>query len=102
MATKKLTDTGAVAFLVMECHEGKGEWGGMQSWDSAVGHFNGADDEITERGPAILPEDNATIIFTSGKPTHLQHAYPYFFFCRYYWSSKRGSEYPTNVPDKCL
>lgn len=66
MATKKLTDTGAVAFLVMECHEGKGEWGGMQSWDSAVGHFNGADDEITERGPAILPEDNATIIFTSG------------------------------------
>jgi hypothetical protein len=70
MATKKLIDAGVIAFLVMECHEGKGEWNGMQSWNSAVGNFKGADDKIIAQGPAILPEDNATIIFTSGKPLH--------------------------------
>lgn len=74
-ATRKLTDAGAVAFLVMECHEGKGTWNGMQSWGSAVGHFEGAQDEVIENDPDILPEDNATIIFTSGKSVHIESNY---------------------------
>jgi len=66
VATERFTDVGVIAFLVMECHEGKGEWNGMRSWNSAVGYFKGADDEVLERSAVILPEDNATIIFTSG------------------------------------
>jgi long-subunit acyl-CoA synthetase (AMP-forming) len=99
---KDLTDAGAVAFFVMECHEGKGEWSGMHNWHSAVAGFKGTDHEIIKHSPTILPEDNATIMFTSGKPVNSSTAYLLPFFPRYDWSTKRSTEYPADVSDECV
>jgi long-subunit acyl-CoA synthetase (AMP-forming) len=58
-------EAGTTGILVLENHEGKGKWKGMRSWNHVLDNFT----EIPrkERGdPRIVPEDNATIIFTSG------------------------------------
>ena len=57
--------TNAHAVLVFNSTEGKGNWRGMESLDLVLHHFRGA--EILESSPNIMPEDNATIMFTSGK-----------------------------------
>lgn len=87
---KNLTNGGAIAFLVMECQEGKGDWGCMHNWHSAVGDFEGTDHEIINHGPTVLPEDNAAIIFASGtKPVNFPTAYLRLFFSRHYRSTKK-------------
>ncbi|KAG6845543.1 hypothetical protein H0H87_007787 [Tephrocybe sp. NHM501043] len=54
--------------LVFNAHEGKGKWNGMESWDAVLAAYRGDTRSIvTGEGEAeILPEDNATILFTSG------------------------------------
>jgi hypothetical protein len=74
----------------MECQEGKGDWGCMHNWHSAVGDFEGTDHEIINHGPTVLPEDNAAIIFASGtKPVNFPTAYLRLFFSRHYRSTKK-------------
>jgi len=64
-------EAGTTGILVLENHEGKGNWKGMRNWNHVLNNFT--DGTHTERpGPPILPEDNATIIFTSGTCVHIE------------------------------
>ncbi|KAK0502195.1 hypothetical protein EDD18DRAFT_1139669 [Armillaria luteobubalina] len=58
--------SGASACLVLEDHEGKGDWEGMDVWSKVYSNYVKDLGEILCDDPHILPEDNATIIFTSG------------------------------------
>ncbi|RDB22581.1 2-succinylbenzoate--CoA ligase [Hypsizygus marmoreus] len=62
---KLVTDAGTNGFLVLEAHEGKGQWKGMQSWNTVLDNFHGETTDILNE-TEILPEDDATILFTSG------------------------------------
>jgi hypothetical protein len=53
-------------FLVLDSHEGKGQWKEMESFRSAVEDFTGETASILGEECKILPEDNAAIMFTSG------------------------------------
>lgn len=53
-------------FLVIESHEGKGEWAGMKTWAAVFDAYKGDTQSILNEDFEILPEDNATILFTSG------------------------------------
>ncbi|XP_006460626.1 acyl-CoA synthetase [Agaricus bisporus var. bisporus H97] len=61
--SKLVTDT---KFLVLEGHEGKGKWNGMLLWEDALNTYSGDSESIITTDPDILPEDNASILFTSG------------------------------------
>ncbi|KAJ7368269.1 hypothetical protein DFH08DRAFT_676182 [Mycena albidolilacea] len=64
---KKLTKAaGATGVIVLESHEGKGHWKGMQSWDTVVKNYKGDSSKILQNDPKIEHEDDAIIIFTSG------------------------------------
>ncbi|KIK06727.1 hypothetical protein K443DRAFT_88918 [Laccaria amethystina LaAM-08-1] len=54
------------SFLVIESHEGKGEWAGMKTWDAVFDAYKGDTQTILNEDFEILPEDNAAILFTSG------------------------------------
>ncbi|KAF8897515.1 hypothetical protein BD779DRAFT_1608102 [Infundibulicybe gibba] len=66
IATNLAAEIGATGFVVLECQEGKGQWAGMRTWKSLVEEFHEEDPIIAKEDLGILPEDNATIIFTSG------------------------------------
>ncbi|KAF8829808.1 hypothetical protein HHX47_DHR2000316 [Lentinula edodes] len=57
---------GVKGVLVLEGHEGKGSWPGMQDWLTIFQNYKGNYQNVLQQDPQILPEDNATIIFTSG------------------------------------
>ncbi|KAJ7233988.1 hypothetical protein C8J57DRAFT_1381414 [Mycena rebaudengoi] len=58
---------GTAGVVVLESHEGKGNWNGMQSWDTILKNYRACDPEkILQRDPEMVPEDNALIMFTSG------------------------------------
>jgi hypothetical protein len=59
-------EVGTKGILVVESHEGRGEWKGMESWSRVLDNFIGDSREALDHDPCIAPEDNATIIFTSG------------------------------------
>ncbi|KAK0187399.1 long-chain-fatty-acid-CoA ligase [Armillaria mellea] len=52
--------------FVLEDHEGKGHWEGMDVWSKVFPNYVKDPGEILRDDPRIIPEDNATIIFTSG------------------------------------
>ncbi|KAK0452892.1 uncharacterized protein EV420DRAFT_1645415 [Desarmillaria tabescens] len=58
--------SGASGYLVLEDHEGKGHWEGMDVWSKVFLKYHKDPGEILRDDPHIVPEDNATIIFTSG------------------------------------
>ncbi|SJL14627.1 related to 4-coumarate--CoA ligase 1 [Armillaria ostoyae] len=58
--------SGASGYLVLEDHEGKGHWEGMDVWSKVFPNYLKDPGEILRDDPHIIPEDNATIIFTSG------------------------------------
>lgn len=70
-------DTGITNFLVFDSQEGKGRWKGMKCFHTVVGCYTGDIVKVMEQDPAMIPEDNAAIMFTSGtKPSckeTLQH-----------------------------
>ncbi|KAF9463754.1 hypothetical protein BDZ94DRAFT_588309 [Collybia nuda] len=66
VVSQLVTDVGAVRFMVIESHEGKGHWDGMDNWDEVMNRYQGDPSAIIRDDPGILPEDNATIMFTSG------------------------------------
>lgn len=61
-----MTEGGVVRFMVIESHEGKGHWDGMENWDKVMREYQGDASAVIRDDPGILPEDNAIIIFTSG------------------------------------
>ncbi|KAJ7667988.1 hypothetical protein DFH06DRAFT_1184159 [Mycena polygramma] len=64
---KRLTaKAGATGVVVLESHEGKGHWKGMQPWESVVKNYKGDPSKVLRNPPKLEPEDNSLIIFTSG------------------------------------
>jgi hypothetical protein len=61
---KDLHLQGVTGILVFKPNEGKGSWKHMKSWSNVT--RVGKQATISEIDPGILPEDNATIFFTSG------------------------------------
>jgi long-subunit acyl-CoA synthetase (AMP-forming) len=59
-------NVGTKGILVVESHEGNGGWRGMESWSHVLDSFTGDSREALDHDPCVVPEDNATIIFTSG------------------------------------
>ncbi|KAK0452898.1 uncharacterized protein EV420DRAFT_629950 [Desarmillaria tabescens] len=57
---------GASRCLVLEDHEGKGHWEGMDVWSRVFSEYDGDIGSVLNDDPQISPEDNAMIIFTSG------------------------------------
>ncbi|KAF8165363.1 hypothetical protein B0H34DRAFT_688919 [Crassisporium funariophilum] len=66
IAKKLVREAGSTGLLVLESHEGKGTWEGMKTWDAAFKDFDGDGRQILHEDPGVTPEDNATILFTSG------------------------------------
>ncbi|KAF8639785.1 hypothetical protein AX17_001045 [Amanita inopinata Kibby_2008] len=63
----RFTDkTGTIGILVIEGQEGKGTWNGMATWQSVLQRYRGEVHSVLEQDPHLVPEDNATVIFTSG------------------------------------
>ncbi len=58
--------SGASAYLVLEDHEGKGHWEGMDIWSAVFSRYNTDPGDVLSNDPRISPEDDAAIIFTSG------------------------------------
>ncbi|KAG6841219.1 hypothetical protein C0991_000665 [Blastosporella zonata] len=69
ISEKLKAESGSNGILVFNAHEGKGKWKGMESWDAVLAAYKGDTTSIvTGKGEVeILPEDNATILFTSGE-----------------------------------
>ncbi|KAF7359761.1 Long-chain-fatty-acid-CoA ligase [Mycena venus] len=61
--TKQARATGVV---VLESHEGKGHWNGMQPWENVVKNYTGDPNKVLQNDPKIEHEDNCLIMFTSG------------------------------------
>ncbi|TFK75420.1 acetyl-CoA synthetase-like protein [Pluteus cervinus] len=57
---------GTTGFLVFDSHEGKGSWKGMSNFPSTLANYRGETGSILNPGLKIEPEDNSTIMFTSG------------------------------------
>lgn len=58
---------GIIGFLVLDSHEGKGTWKGMECFNRAIESYRDKADTILENDPNMVPEDNASIMFTSGE-----------------------------------
>ncbi|KAG7440408.1 acetyl-CoA synthetase-like protein [Guyanagaster necrorhizus] len=58
--------SGVSGYLVLEDHEGQGHWEGMDVWSAVFSGYNEDPGAILNDDPQILPEDDATITFTSG------------------------------------
>ncbi|KAF9018536.1 acetyl-CoA synthetase-like protein, partial [Hymenopellis radicata] len=54
------------ALLVLESHEGKGSWKGMDSLAKTMAEYKGDASQVIKQDPGVQPDDNATVIFTSG------------------------------------
>lgn len=66
VVTEILRDTATTGFLVFDSHEGKGSWKEMKCFRTVVNNYHGDSTDILKNVPAIVPEDNAAIMFTSG------------------------------------
>lgn len=66
IAKKLVAETGCTGILVLESHEGKGSWQGMKTWKGAFDDYKGDPRRILSLDPELVPEDDATILFTSG------------------------------------
>jgi acyl-CoA synthetase (AMP-forming)/AMP-acid ligase II len=66
VSRKLAVEAGTQGFLVLECHEGKGAWEGMKGWDDVLSAYRGDATKLLQQELEVTPEDNATIIFTSG------------------------------------
>ncbi|KAI0068682.1 acetyl-CoA synthetase-like protein [Artomyces pyxidatus] len=59
-------EVGTTGFLVWEHHEGRGKWNGMHIWSEVLQSERGDAQSVLANDPGLGPEDNATVIFTSG------------------------------------
>ncbi|KAK0438301.1 hypothetical protein EV421DRAFT_1714443, partial [Armillaria borealis] len=58
--------SGTSGYIVLEEHEGKGHWQGMDVWKTVFSRYNGDPGDVLSDDPQISPEDDATVTFTSG------------------------------------
>ncbi|KAK0442018.1 uncharacterized protein EV420DRAFT_1727700 [Desarmillaria tabescens] len=58
--------TGTSGCIVMEEHEGKGVWTGMDNFGTVLSRSLANPETVLLDDPQISPEDDATLIFTSG------------------------------------
>ncbi|KAJ7276361.1 hypothetical protein B0H12DRAFT_1084973 [Mycena haematopus] len=56
----------ATGVVVLESHEGKGHWKGMQPWETVVKNYKGDPSKVLQNDPKIEHEDDCLIVFTSG------------------------------------
>ncbi|KAJ3515337.1 hypothetical protein NLJ89_g1824 [Agrocybe chaxingu] len=66
ISRKLVAEAGSTGILVLESQEGKGKWEGMTTWHAALNDYRGDPLKILTMDPKITPEDDATILFTSG------------------------------------
>lgn len=66
-------EAGTTGVLAIEAHEGKGHWNGVRSWDDALDEYRGPLIAVTD-DPGVVPEDNASILFTSGALDNMRFA----------------------------
>lgn len=66
IASKLVPEAKSNGILVLEAHEGKGKWDGMKTWVEALEEFKGDPRSVLSMELDIAPEDDATILFTSG------------------------------------
>ncbi|KAF9476463.1 acetyl-CoA synthetase-like protein [Pholiota conissans] len=59
-------EAGSSGILVIESHEGKGQWKNMKPWATALAEYRGDPRKILALDLGLVPEDDATILFTSG------------------------------------
>ncbi|KAK0435798.1 uncharacterized protein EV420DRAFT_1281553, partial [Desarmillaria tabescens] len=87
---------GASRCLVLEDHEGKGHWEGMDVWSRVFSEYDGDIGSVLQDDPQISPEDNAMIIFTSGTTglpkgvlsTHRAFLTTLFDVCPLFWRDR--------------
>ncbi|KAK0187408.1 hypothetical protein F5146DRAFT_1064866 [Armillaria mellea] len=66
-ATELKHASGASGYLVIQDHEGKGFWEGMDAWSTMRSKYYDIDPKgIPPDDPQVSPDDDAMIIFTSG------------------------------------
>ncbi|KAJ7228678.1 hypothetical protein GGX14DRAFT_414247 [Mycena pura] len=99
---KLIAEAGATGILVFE--DGKGPWKGMQTWGNAFRDYKGDPKNITKQDFKLVPEDNATIFFTSAKgvlSTQRQFLTNTFntLVSRRRASLRRGEDIPTPSPE---
>ncbi|PBK98188.1 acetyl-CoA synthetase-like protein [Armillaria gallica] len=58
--------SGASGYLVVQDHEGKGFWEGMDTWRTIRSKYDMDPKGILQDDPKVSPDDDAMIIFTSG------------------------------------
>ena len=66
-ASKLLQNTQINAFLVFDLNENARRWTDMKSFNETFDDYLGDGSNVISSSISIHPEDNATIIFTSGK-----------------------------------
>lgn len=66
IAKELAAEAGSSGILVIESHEGKGRWNDMKPWTTALADYPGDPRKILTQDPGLTPEDDATILFTSG------------------------------------
>jgi hypothetical protein len=96
-----LADTGATGCLVLGANEGKGLWQGMRLWKHVMDNFKGNIQGVLKSNLDILPEDNATIFFTSGMSAALPQLLTLKSILRHDWPTKGGLEHSKDVFDQC-
>lgn len=66
---KLLRKTEIKAFMVLDDQKPNNYWQGIHSFDRSLQQYHADGNEAINSVPTIKPEDNATIIFTSGLST---------------------------------
>ena len=66
IAKELASEAGSSGILVIESREGKGHWNAMKTWSTALADYHGDPRKILTLDLDLTPEDNATILFTSG------------------------------------
>ncbi|KAI0315983.1 hypothetical protein OF83DRAFT_1129427 [Amylostereum chailletii] len=61
-----LAKVGNAHFLVWEPQEGRGKWNGIGIWEGVLANYRGDPKQVLVHKFNIGPEDDATIMFTSG------------------------------------
>ncbi|KAK0452867.1 uncharacterized protein EV420DRAFT_1557142 [Desarmillaria tabescens] len=58
--------SGTSGYFVIQDHEGKGVWEGMDTWSTTFSQYDKDPNGILQDDPQMSPDDDAMIIFTSG------------------------------------
>ena len=66
LAEKLIKDSRSNGILVFETVDLKRSWRGMEDWDATLAGYKGDVGKVLNMDLQVSPEDNATILFTSG------------------------------------